>query len=350
MKKNVGFIPEFDHHTATIAMYPFRTDIWRENAVHMQNYVIDLVNTISHYEPVLLVCREMDVHQLEQAVSNNTTIIPMEYDDIWARDIGPTFVRHEQKTTVVNWKFNSWGGLKEGSYFPWDKDDAFAKEMANYLGLDCEDADIVLEGGAILTDGEGTVFTTKSVILNRNRNPFKSKHYIEEKLKHYLKANQVVWLEQGLAFDETNGHIDNVMTIVRPNEVCIAWTDDKSNPNYKRVRKIESDLKRQYECVIHKIPLPTQLYMTAEESNGLTSNVDAIDRNEGDLLPASYLNYYVLNGAVLLPAFGCKEDDVVLDLLQKIYPDKKVEQIFSREPLLGGGGIHCILHEVPDLR
>ena len=141
------------------------------------------------------------------------------------------------------WKFNSWGGLKEGSYYPWDKDDAFACEMAKYLNLTCENAEIVLEGGAILTDGEGTVFTTRSVLLNRNRNPFKSKQYIESVLKQHLRAERIVWLDQGLALDETNGHIDNVMSVVRPHEVCIAWTDDKSDPNYKRVRRILSSLE-----------------------------------------------------------------------------------------------------------
>lgn len=350
MMKEARFVPEFEHHAATIAMYPFRTDIWRKDAVHMQKYVLNLVKVISRYEHVILVCRKIDVPFLESLSYENVTIVPMEYDDIWARDIGPTFVKYENSFKVVDWKFNSWGGLKEGSYFPWDKDNAFTSEMAKYLNLECEHADIVLEGGAILTDGDGTLFTTQSVLLNRNRNPFKSKQYVEEVLKKHLHVKKVVWIEQGLALDETNGHIDNVMSIVRPHEVCIAWTDDKKNPNYKRVRKILSDLLEQYECVVHKIPLPTQLFMTAEESGGLTSNVDALDRKAGDLLPASYLNYYVVNGAVIVPSFGCKEDQMVYQLLSDIYADRKIEQIYSREPLLGGGGIHCILHEIPDLR
>lgn len=350
MKKETRFIAEFEHHSATIAMYPFRTDIWREDAIHMQKYILNLVKVISRYEHVLLVCRETDVPYLKNLAFDNVTIVAMEYDDIWARDIGPTFVKNNDSVKVVNWKFNAWGGLKDGSYYPWDKDDAFACEMARYLNLEYENADIVLEGGAILTDGEGTLFTTQSVLLNRNRNPFKSKEYVESVLKKHLHVNKVVWLEQGLALDETNGHIDNVMSIVRPHEVCIAWTDDEKNPNYKRVRKILSDLQEQYECIVHRIPLPSQLFMTAEESNGLTSNDDALERKAGDLLPASYLNYYLVNGAVLIPSFGCEEDQEVYQIISDIYPDMKIEQIFSREPLLGGGGIHCILHEIPDLR
>lgn len=349
MKKS-GIIAEFEQHYATIAMFPFRTDIWRDNAIHMQRYVLDLVNVISKYEPVILVCRETDVQYLSSSVSINVEIVPMKYDDIWARDIGPTFVRKCGKIEVVNWKFNAWGGKKEGSYFPWNNDDAFALEMAKHLGLKIIDAPIVLEGGAILSDGEGTLFTTRSVLLNRNRNPFKSRNYVEQVLKEKLLVSKVVWLDQGLALDETNGHIDNVISIVRPHEICLAWTDDKNNPNYKRVRKVQKIIQEQYDCIIHKIPLPTQLYMTRDESVGLTKNPDAIDRMDGDLLPASYLNYYVLNGAVIVPAFGCEEDSEVYHVMKSVYSDRNIEQIYSREPLLGGGGIHCILHEVPELR
>lgn len=352
---NRRFIAEFEHHHGTIAMYPFRTDIWRSDAVYMQEYVINLVKCIAKYENVYLICRNQDVEKLQGELNNsiflhNIRVIPLEYDDIWARDIGPSFVRIAEELIAINWRFNAWGGLKEGSYFPWDKDNAFAVEFSKYLNINTIDADIVLEGGAILTDGEGTLFTTRSVLLNRNRNPFKSKEYIENVLQNCLGVRKVIWLKQGLADDETNGHIDNVMSIIRPHEVCIAWTDDKKNPNYARVREILKTIQKSYECEVHKIPLPTPLYMSAEEEAGLITNDDAIIRKEGDLLPASYLNFYMVNGGVLIPKFGCVEDEQVLEIFKRVFPDRMIEQIYSREPLLGGGGIHCILHEIPDLR
>ena len=343
-------IAEFEYHHGTIAMYPFRTDIWRCNAKYMQDYVIALVQRIAKYEPVYLICRNEDMFSLKNLFNNNVTLVPIKYDDIWARDIGPTFIKENGEIKCISWKFNSWGGLKEGSYYPWNQDDAFASEMAAYLGLKSKRINIVLEGGAILTDGIGTLFTTRSVLLNRNRNPFKSLSHVEKILKENLYVDKVVWLDQGLALDETNGHIDNIMSVIRPHEVCLAWTDDKSDINYKRVHKAYKVLSEQYDCVIYKIPLPSMQYMTAEESGGLMHNIDSIDRNEGDLLPASYLNYYYVNGGVLLPAFGCKEDEIVLRIFKEIFQDRKIEQIYSREPLLGGGGIHCILHEIPDLR
>ena len=150
--------------------------------------------------------------------------------------------------------------------------------------------------------------------------------------------------------DETNGHVDNIMSVVRPHEVCVAWTDSTNDINYKRVRRIYKILSEQYDCIIHKIPLPSKQYMTYKESDGLTHNDNSITRNVGDLLPASYLNFYYVNNGIILPTFGCKEDDIVLEVFSKIFCDRKIEQVYSREPLLGGGGIHCILHEIPTMR
>ncbi len=350
MKSNGRIIPEFERHYGTIVMYPFRADIWRSKAYFMQKYILSLVKCISKYERVFLICRQEDVNTLRDFNFNNVEIVPLEYDDIWARDIGPTFIMENGKTKCINWKFNSWGGIEEGSYFPWDKDDAFAKKFADFLHIDCVDVDLVLEGGAILTDGAGTLFTTKSVLLNKNRNPNKTIDEIENILKKEMFVQNIVWLDDGLAFDETNGHIDNILSVVRPHELCLAWTDDITNPNYFIVRNCYKKILDSYECIIHKVPLPPLQYMEIEESNGLMKNSNALSRNEGDLLPASYLNYYLVNGALLLPSFGCTEDKLVYEQFKMIFPDKKIEQIYSREPLLGGGGIHCILHEIPEIR
>lgn len=350
MEKRGRLIPEFEHHHGTIAMYPFRTDIWRNDAKYMQAYVIDLIRCITKYEPVYLFCRKEDVELLNELKLVNVIILPMEYDDIWARDIGPTFVVENGKTKCINWNFNAWGGIEEGSYFPWDMDNAFASKVAKVLNLDIMDVDLILEGGAILTDGEGTLFTTKSVILNKNRNPDKTIDEIEALFRKVLHVNKIVWLDDGLVFDETDGHIDNILSVVRPHELCLAWTDNPEDPNYRRVRNFYKQITESYDAVIHKITLPPVQLMTNAESDGLIYNDDALDRNEGDLLPASYLNYYLVNGGVIIPSFGCDEDFIVLDQMKSIFPDRKVEQIYSREPLLGGGGIHCILHEIPELK
>ena len=220
--------------------------------------------------------------------------------------------------------------------------------MCRYFGIKKIDVGLTVEGGGILTDGAGTLFTTRSVLLNRNRNPYKSLKDVDNILKKNLQVNNIIWLSKGLARDETNGHIDNVMSVVRPHEICLAWTDNPKSQNYRRVREIEREITESYKCIIHKIPLPAAQYMVKEEAEGLEKRENSLERKEGDILPASYLNYYYVNNAVIIPAFGCKEDAKVFKKFCEIFPDRKVIQIYSREPLLGGGGIHCILHEIPE--
>lgn len=344
------FMAEFERHQGTIIMYPFRGDIWRHNAEYIRKYIVQLAKCIARYEHVYIVCRKNDISLLTYLENGNITLISSEYDDIWARDIGPTFIEEEGKVKSISWKFNAWGGIKEGSYHPWDKDNDFASKIAGYFGIPSKQANIVLEGGAILTDGEGTLFSTRSVVFNRNRNPFKSFSYIDGYLKEWLHLKNIVWLDRGLVMDETNGHIDNVMSVVRPHEICIAWTDDPANPNYKRVRAIERSIMKEYDCILHKVPLPPSLHMTSEEAAGLEKRENALERNAQMLLPASYLNYYYVNSGVIIPAFDCEEDEIALEIFENIFKDRKIEQIYSREPLLGGGGIHCILHEIPEMR
>lgn len=347
----MGLIGEFERHHGTIAMFPFRNDIWRDDAVHMQKYILDLVSVISRYEPVFLFCQKKLVNKIRK-IPNNVTIINSEYDDIWARDIGPTFVYNKGEIECIDWKFNAWGGKKEGAYFPWDADDNFASVVSSYFGLTCNRVNIVLEGGGIISDGNGTLFTTRSVLLNRNRNPFKKRDFIEGEILKATHDKQIIWIDQGLAYDETNGHIDNILSFVNNNELCLAWTEDKYNPNYQRIKKAFDILSNitningdKYK--IHLVPLPPMQYMDEKESNGLWNHLEALPRNAGDALPASYLNYYIINGAVLIPSFGCDIDEYVKTMFENIFPERDIIQVYSREPLLGGGGIHCLLHEVP---
>ncbi|MBE5884792.1 MAG: agmatine deiminase family protein [Lachnospiraceae bacterium] len=350
-KMRNGQIGEFERHYGTIVMFPCRNDIWRDDAVHIQKYILDLVSIISRYEPVFLFCKKQ-IRKKIKDIPEKVTIIEAEYDDIWARDVGPTFVRYNGMVECIDWKFNAWGGKKEGAYFPWNADDNFASVVSDYFGVPCNRVDIVLEGGGVVSDGNGTLFTTRSVLLNRNRNPFKKKEFLEEEILKATHDKRIIWIDQGLAYDETNGHIDNLISFVNQNELCLAWTEDNKNPNYRRIKKAFDIISSITNCdgnkyKIHLIPLPPIQYMNEKESSGLWIHPDALPRNAGDVLPASYINYYIINNAVLIPAFGCDTDEVVKTMFENIFPERDVIQVYSREPLLGGGGIHCLLHEVP---
>lgn len=347
-KKKIVFPAEYSMHSATIAMIPHRGDIWRNNALNMQQYIINLVKIVSRFEHVYLIYnKRCNVNITEIKKLSNVTLVEMDYTDIWTRDISPTFVYIDGVLTCLNWKFNAWGGKASCAYSPWDEDNEFAENIAKYFNLPIVNVPITLEGGAIIGDGKDSIYTTQSVLLNGNRNPFKSKEFIENILKTNLGASNVVWLKQGLATDETNGHVDNILSVVSEKEIAIAWTDNPNNPNYKRVRCIWETLKRFYHGTIHKIDLPTLQYMTNEEAMAIDSSSSAMPRKAGDLLPASYLNLYFVNGGVLVPTFGCTEDDLALEQFKRIFRDREIVPIYSREPLLGGGGIHCLLHEIP---
>ena len=342
----MGMVGEYKKHYGTIAVFPVRNDIWRDDAIHMQKYMIELVKIVAKYEPVLLFCKTGYLSKLH-GLPNNVQIVECNYDDIWARDIGPTFI-DDGRMECIDWKFNAWGGKKEGSYYPWYEDDAFASFVAFYLNVSCKREErVIIEGGGITTDGDGTIVATRSVLLNRNRNPFKKKEVVENIILEATNSKRMMWIEQGLAMDETNGHIDNLLSFINSHEVCLAWTEDKKNPNYSRVRKAYSMLEGEYK--IYKIPLPPMQYMLKSEADGLLYHEGAIRRNEGDILPASYINYYMVNGAVIIPSFGCDTDIEVKHLFENIFADREVVQVYSREPLLGGGGIHCLLHEIPYL-
>lgn len=346
---------EFEKHQGTIIMYPERNDIWRNNASIAKSLIIDMANTIINFEEVFFCVKPYLKDELKGKLDGRIQIICTDYDDIWTRDIAPNFVTDGHELRAVCWGFNAWGGLESGAYYPWDKDAYFAKDISNQLGYKKYIVNnIILEGGAIITDGEGTLITTKSVLLNSNRNPEISMSQMETYLKNYFCAEKVIWLEEGLLLDETNGHIDNICSFVRPGEICLVWTDDENNPQYEVLSKAlecfsnSTDAKGR-SFIIHKLPLPSPIYISKGEANGIVHNSCSTNRTEGFQLVPSYMNYYIMNGAILLPAFKNDLDSEVRHILKKIYSNREIIQMNSRELLIGGGGFHCVLHEIPQI-
>ena len=340
---------EHERHAGTIIIFPERTDIWRDNAIHAQKLCIDLANTLVNFEDVFLCVKPHLKGNAARLLDSRTHIVEIEYDDIWARDISPNFVVKNNEIRAVCWNFNSWGGLDEGAYFPWDKDAAFAKKIADYLGIKKYVVDdVVLEGGSVIADGKGTIYTTKNVLLNKNRNPGMSTEQIETYLYEYFCADKIVWLEEGLALDETDGHIDNVCSIVRPGELCIAWTDDKTDPQ-SGISQHAMDILFSSNTVqtLHKIPIPPPQYISASEAAGIEQLSTSTHRVEGFQLVPSYINYYLCNSAVIFPIFNCEHDNEAVKAIKGIFPEREVIPFYAREPLIGGGGFHCILHEIP---
>jgi agmatine deiminase len=252
----------------------------------------------------------------------------------------------------VDWDFNAWGGLVGGLYFPWDLDDAVPQKVLEIEGLDRYKAPLVLEGGSIHVDGEGTLVTTEECLLNENRNPDLSREQIEEFLKAYTGVSKIVWLGRGVYNDETNGHVDNLCTFLRPGLLALTWTDDANDPQYEisrdafeRLSKAKDAKGRKLEVL--KIHQPDPVLIRAEEAEGVDAVAGSQPRNAGDRMAASYVNFFLCNGGLVLPTFDDPHDEAAMAALQKALPERRVVGVRAREILLGGGNIHCITQQQP---
>jgi len=344
---------EFEPHAGTWMLWPERPDNWRLGAKPAQKTFAQVAAAIAQFEPLTMGVSNAQFLHARSLLPPTVRVVELSYDDSWMRDCGPTFVKNDQGLVrVVDWEFNAWGGLTGGLYFPWDNDNKIARKVAELERVDRYKAPLVLEGGSIHADGQGTLLTTEECLLNPNRNPELSKAEIEAYLQDYLNIKKIIWLGQGIFNDETNGHVDNIACFVRPGVVALAWTDDKQDPQYEissdayeRLRRATDARGRALE--VHKIHVPNPIYITEEESQGVDSAEGTLPRNPGDRLAGSYVNYYCCNGAVIVPTFCDPHDALALQELQALYPDRNVVPIPAREILLGGGNIHCITQQQP---
>jgi len=225
---------EFEEQEQVWMVWPERPDNWRNSAKPVQKAFVNVACAISEFEPVTMLVSSEQYANARARLPENIRVLEMSSDDAWVRDTGPTFVINDKcEIRGCDWKFNAWGGLVDGLYFPWDNDDKVAQKICELEGVDrYRTDDFVLEGGAIHVDGEGTLITTEMCLLSEDRNPDMSKEQIEDKLKEYLNVDKVIWIKDGIDPNETNGHVDMVACFVRPGEVACIWTDDPDNPFY----------------------------------------------------------------------------------------------------------------------
>jgi agmatine deiminase len=258
-------------------------------------------------------------------------------NESWCRDHGPAFVLKPKRTgrghsaAIVDWGFNAWGG----KYPPYDDDDAVPTRIAEELGLPVFYPKIVMEGGAVEFNGAGTVMTTESCLLNKNRNPRLSKKAIERYLKGYYGQRHVVWLGEGIVGDDTDGHIDDLARFVSPTTVVTTVEEDPRDANYKilrenlrRLRTLRDQDGRPFDIV--ELPMP------------------GVVEYDGQRLPATYVNFYFVNGALLVPTYRHKRNDRrAIDTLRRLLPKRKVIGIDCTELIWGLGAIHCLTQQQP---
>ena len=246
--------------------------------------------------------------------------------DAWIRDYGPTFVidAKRQEIAMVKWIFNAWGE----KYDDLLDDNRIPHQINEKFRLPMFEPGIVLEGGSIEVDGNGTVLTTEQCLLNKNRNPHLSREQIEEYLRQYLNVDRVLWLKEGIVGDDTDGHIDDIARFISEETVVCAVEDDRSDENFEILK---DNYERLCSLVSNVIPLPMPGYVG-----------DADTR-----LPASYANFYIGNRAVVVPIFGCSSDDRALSIIQGCFPDRRVVGVHATAMVHGLGTIHCCSQQEP---
>ncbi|HEU4462477.1 MAG TPA: agmatine deiminase [Solirubrobacterales bacterium] len=340
---------EFEPHSGCWMAWPERPDNWRLGAKPAQKAYAAVAEAIAASEPVTMAVSDAQFENARAMLPPAVRVVEVSTDDAWIRDHGPTFLLDgEGGRRGVDWRFNAWGGI----YSPWDRDERVAAKVLEVEGADRYRAPIVLEGGSIHVDGEGTVLSTEECLLNPNRNPELSKEQIERVLLDYLGAEKVVWLGAGVFEDETDGHVDNLACFARPGAVLLTWTDDEGDPQHAISRDARERLEaatdargRRFEVVI--LPSPGPLQLSAEEADGIDAREGTVPRLAGERLAGSYVNFYLGASRIVMPLLDPRHDSEAEAILRRTFPDREVVGVPAREILLGGGNIHCITQQVP---
>jgi agmatine deiminase len=344
---------EFEPHSGCWIAWPERPDNWRLGAKPAQDAYTEVARAIATSEPVTMAVSDAQFEHARTVLPAEVRLVEISTDDAWIRDMGPTFVVDERgRRRGIDWRFNAWGGLEGGLYFPWDRDDRAAAKVCEIEGADRYRAPIVLEGGSIHVDGEGTLIATEECLLNHNRNPELTREQIAEALREHLGVEKIVWLGRGVFNDETDGHVDNLACFAEPGKVLLTWSDDASDPQ----GEISADAATRLEAAtdakgraieVVRLPSPGPIEITTEEAAGVDAVAGTLPRRAGDRLAASYANFFLGTKAIVFPLLDERHDDEAAEILRATFPTREVIGVPAREILLGGGNIHCITQQVP---
>jgi agmatine deiminase len=344
---------EFEAHGGCWMAWPERPDNWRMAAGPAQEAFAAVAEAIAVSEPVTVAVSDGQFERCRAMLSPSIRVLEISTDDAWMRDIGPSFLTNGRgELRGVDWIFNAWGGAEGGLYSSWERDDRAARKILEVEGAERYRAPLILEGGSIHVDGEGTVLTTEECLLNPNRNPGLSREQIELHLCEHLGAEKVLWLGRGLDGDETDGHIDNLACFASPGVVLLCWPEDRDDPSRPAAEDAEARLARSADArgralEVIRLPVPGPLRITAEEAEGVERRAGTQPRLEGERMAASYANFFIASSRVVYPLLDERTDERAGTIIAACFPGRELIGIPAREILLGGGNIHCITQQVP---
>lgn len=326
---------EWAEHARTWMCWPCRIEAWGgpEGLLRAKQAFARVARALSAFEPVVMAVRPRDAAEAQLACAGKAKLFEVALDDSWARDIGPSFlVGSSGSRAGTVWQFNGWGN----KYNPYTDDTALAARVLAAERLRAYRAPLVCEGGAIHVDGEGTLITTEQCLLNPNRNPHLSQQQVEERLALFTGARRILWLGDGFSDEETDGHIDNIACFVAPGKILVGVPDSRAHPDFQPVTEAIRRLENATDAEGRRFEIVEMLQPLTNRSDW-----------RGRPLAASYVNFYLANGAVIMPAFDDPHDESARDTLAGCFPGRDILQIDALDIVEGGGGIHCITQQEP---
>ncbi len=332
--KTLGYIQpaEWQPHSACWLAFPSHRDLWLEYLDIVQAEFVALAKAIATSEQLEILVLEETAELAKQLLSDlPVRFHQIPFGDIWMRDITPIYIKNaDGKLGALRFQWNGWGGK-----YLLEHDDRVAANILQTLDIPKFEFDWVLEGGAIEVDGEGTCLTTKQCLLNPNRNPHLTQAAIESGLKAALGVEKVLWIEEGLLNDHTDGHIDTIARFIAPHTIMCMEPTSEDDPNYQVLKDIASQLETMTDAKGRKIDVVR------------IPSPNLVLDDEGEIMPASYLNFYISNDSVIIPIYGSPNDQLAVEAIAKHFPNRKAIGLSAKHILLGGGAFHCITCHQP---
>lgn len=322
---------EWEPHERCWMAWPCRRDFWGDGLPAAEQCYADVANAIAEFEPVTMLAPPADVERCRSRLGDSVEVLPVAIDDSWLRDSGPNFVvDNEGRLAASLFHFNAWGQ----KHRPWGKDAAVGHRIAEYLGIATYTSTIYMEGGGVNVDGCGTLLVTEQNVLNDNRNPDLSRSEAESILSDALGATRVIWCPGDPDDSETDGHIDGIACFLEPGKVLVEICPAVGAQRYDNMQRNVEALRGQKDAQGRELAI--EFIEEAYEAD-----------KRSEIFSCSYINFYLANGAVIMPGFGIDRDEDARAKLSSLFPDREIVQVDIADVTIGGGGIHCITQQQP---